>query len=228
MTCSGQFEEQWPRVKQQPKVDRRTRANGRRASTSSPTCALSLSQLTARTARAGSRWHRPSCFPSATCREISRHLSEGHVCEKKGVKKPVNRKITPQPTTKLGHYCCARDAHPTCSVCSDRCVGTHWTRTSRVKTLLRARWKREILHPTGAAINLRAAAAWAARSWPPLTYLERCRSSIAVYGPSCLVAMASDRVEGSTLAFLSPSGGFGHDGSSAKAEGGGGALTKLV
>jgi hypothetical protein len=92
MTCSGQFEEQWPRVKQQPKVDRRTRANGRRASTSSPTCALSLSQLTARTARAGSRWHRPSCFPSATCREISRHLSEGHVCEKKGVKKPVNPK----------------------------------------------------------------------------------------------------------------------------------------
>jgi hypothetical protein len=64
-------------------------------------------------------------------REISRK-DMSHVCEKKGVKKPKLQsaapqtpKITPLPTAKLGHYCCARDAHPTCSVCSDRCVGTH-------------------------------------------------------------------------------------------------------
>lgn len=49
-----------------------------------------------------------------------------------------------------------------------------------------------------------------------------------MYGPSCLVAMASDRVEGSTLAFFSPLGGFGHDGSSAKAEAGGGAFSSFV
>ena len=39
---------------------------------------------------------------------------------------------------------------------------------------------------------------------------------------------ASDRVEGSTLAFFSPLGGFGHDGSSAKAEAGGGAFSSFV
>jgi hypothetical protein len=146
MTCSGQFEEQWPRVKQQPKVDRRTRANGRRASTSSPTCALSLSQLTARTARAGSRWHRPSCFPSATCREISRHLSEGHVCEKKGVKKPVNPKN--HATADNGRrplLLCER--RPPDLLCVQRpvCRHTHAPQESRLSSARAGREKSYIL-----------------------------------------------------------------------------------